>query len=302
MEYLGRSLESHFKKLNYNFSLKTVTLIGEQMIDRIQYIHSKGFIHRDIKPENFITGINNNEKILYLIDFGLAKRYKSKNGLHIPYRDGKNLTGTLRYASCNTHLGIEQSRRDDIESIGYCLLYFLKKKLPWMGIKAKNNKERFKKIMDVKIKTKLEIICDGLPKEFAIIVQYSRDLRFDEKPNYQALKKLLRKVGDENCFNFDGMFDWISNKNNNYKIDNYITNNTKSDNNHDNYKDNDKDEDNDNDNDNDNKNDNGNDNNSTENNDNKIENNNNNKKDNNYEEKDDLKFDENLILKENDFL
>ena len=235
---------------------------------------------------------------MYLIDFGLAKRYKSKNGLHIPYRDGKNLTGTLRYASCNTHLGIEQSRRDDIESIGYCLLYFLKKKLPWMGIKAKNNKERFKKIMDIKINTKLEDVCDGLPKEFAIIVQYSRDLRFDEKPNYQALKKLLRKVGDENCFNFDGMFDWISNKNDNYKIDNDIINNTKGDNNHDNYKDNDNDEDNDKD----NKNDNGKDNNSKENNDNKIENNNNNKKDNNYEEKDDLKFDENLILKESDFL
>lgn len=102
------------------------------MVTRLEFLHNNHFIHRDMKPDNFLVGINKKSSVLYMIDYGLAKRYRdSKTGDHIPYRDGKSLTGTARYASVNTHLGIEQSRRDDLESICYILIYFLRGTLPW---------------------------------------------------------------------------------------------------------------------------------------------------------------------------
>jgi serine/threonine protein kinase len=114
MDLLGPSLEDLFQKCNKKFTLKTVAMIGIQMVNRLQYLHSKKFIHRDIKPENFLLGTYQNCGIIFIIDFGLSKKYIAKNREHIPYKDNKSLTGTPRYASINSHLGIEQSRRDDL--------------------------------------------------------------------------------------------------------------------------------------------------------------------------------------------
>ena len=160
MELLGKSIDKLFSDCKKSFSYKTIFQIGYQMIQRIEYIHSKGYIHRDIKPGNFVIGKGDKSKIIYIIDFGLSKRYIDKNSKkHIPYKEGKGLTGTARYVSLFTHYGMEQSRRDDIEGIAYNLIYLAKGKLPWQGVKTKNKKEKHKKIMESKLAYSPEQLC-----------------------------------------------------------------------------------------------------------------------------------------------
>jgi len=132
MDLLGKSLEDLFSECKRKFDLRSCLHVAVQMIQRIKVVHEERIIHRDIKPDNFLMGGNDATKnTVYIIDFGLAKCYKSSDGEHIPFKDGKNLTGTARYASVNTHIGYEQSRRDDLECIGHVILYFLKGSLPW---------------------------------------------------------------------------------------------------------------------------------------------------------------------------
>ena len=214
MELLGESLEKKLNKCNRKFSLLTVLMIGEQLVTRLEFIHSKNYLHRDIKPDNFLVGRGHKNNIIYAIDFGLAKKYKDpKTGLHIPYRDGKNLTGTARYASTNTHLGMEQSRRDDIEALGYMLIYFLKGTLPWQGMVLKDPKRKYDKIKQLKYDIKLDVLCEGQPVELAKFIQYARDMKFEDKPDYNYLRGLLRKAAEKNGLQFDSSkFDWIVNE------------------------------------------------------------------------------------------
>eukprot|EP00345_Euplotes_harpa_P005753 CAMPEP_0168320976 /NCGR_PEP_ID=MMETSP0213-20121227/1995_1 /TAXON_ID=151035 /ORGANISM="Euplotes harpa, Strain FSP1.4" /LENGTH=219 /DNA_ID=CAMNT_0008322537 /DNA_START=87 /DNA_END=747 /DNA_ORIENTATION=+ len=149
IDILGPSLEDLFDYCKRKFSLKTVVMVGDQMVQRLESVHDKCFLHRDIKPDNFLMGLGKKQHVVYIIDFGLAKRFKDpQTGQHIPYRDGKSLTGTARYASANTHIGIEQSRRDDLESVGFVMVYFLKGKLPWQGIPARTKKSKYDKIKE----------------------------------------------------------------------------------------------------------------------------------------------------------
>ncbi|KAK9755973.1 hypothetical protein RND81_01G063800 [Saponaria officinalis] len=209
IDLLGPSLEDLFNFCSRKFSLKTVLMLADQMVNRVEFVHSKSFLHRDIKPDNFLMGLGRRANQVYMIDFGLAKKYRdSTTHQHIPYRENKNLTGTARYASMNTHLGIEQSRRDDLESLGYVLMYFLRGSLPWQGLKAGNKKQKYEKISEKKVSTSIEALCRGYPTEFASYFHYCRSLRFDDKPDYAYLKRIFRDLFIREGFQFDYVFDW----------------------------------------------------------------------------------------------
>jgi len=208
MDLLGPSLEEQFNRCGRKLSLKTVLMLADQMLKRVEYIHSKNFIHRDIKPDNFLMGVGKKAHVVYMIDYGLAKKYRDSKHVHIPYRDNKHLTGTARYASINNHLGIEQSRRDDLESLGYVLMYFNRGSLPWQGLKARTKIEKYTRICEKKTSTGIKSLCEGFPSEFATYLNYARSLGFEDKPDYQFLRKVFRDLFVRQGYVMDYVYDW----------------------------------------------------------------------------------------------
>ena len=197
MELLGPSLEEEFIACNKKFSLQTIIKISIQALNRIQVMHSKNYIHRDIKPENFLIGWQKekNQNIIYLIDFGLSKLFiDPETNEHIPYREGVSLTGTARYMSVPVHLGKEQSRRDDLESLGYMFIYLLKGSLPWQGLKGADMKQKIKSISDIKVNISIDLLCQSCPTEFATYLTYVRNLNFCQKPDYDYMRKIFTNL------------------------------------------------------------------------------------------------------------
>ncbi|KAF8140632.1 kinase-like domain-containing protein [Boletus edulis] len=197
LDLLGPSLEDLFNFCNRKFSLKTVLLLADQLISRIEYIHSRNFI-----PPRHQAG--------QLLD---GNSVTPRPTFTIPYRENKNLTGTARYTSINTHLGVEQARRDDLESLAYVLMYFLRGALPWQGLKAATKKQKYDRIMEKKMTTPTDLLCRGFPNEFGIFLNYTRALRFDDKPDYSYLRKLFRDLFVREGFQYDYVFDWSVQRN-----------------------------------------------------------------------------------------
>jgi len=215
MELLGQNLEDLFSYCNKSFTLKTITMITIQLIERIKHVHDNNYVHRDMKPENFLIGKEKTEKTIYMLDFGLAKRYRDEHTLiHIPLKENRNLTGTARYASCNAHNGLEQSRRDDMESIAYVILYFFKKKLPWQGLKCKDKTEKYQKIKEMKMSISPEELCKGIPNEFAKYLTMVKQLGFEEEPAYKKYIQMFTNLIKEKGYEIDYIYDWNIAKNN----------------------------------------------------------------------------------------
>uniref|UniRef100_A0A7S2D973 Casein kinase I n=1 Tax=Alexandrium andersonii TaxID=327968 RepID=A0A7S2D973_9DINO len=211
MELLGRSLEDRLQTCQGKFNVPTATLVAEQVIHRIEYLHSKGIIHRDIKPENFMFGLKSKVHHVYLIDFGLSKRYYDAK--HVQHRTRLSLTGTARYASINAHKGIEQSRRDDMEAIGHMLIYFLRGILPWSGLDAKTQEEKYRKIREKKESTPLDELCKGYPPAFQMYLQTARQLEFKARPDYSGYRELFKQVRDSQSPPLeDHHFPWLQGK------------------------------------------------------------------------------------------
>ncbi|KAG8908143.1 casein kinase I [Tulasnella sp. 403] len=204
IDLFGPNLEDLFDYCSRKFSVKTIT--------RVQTIHEKNLIYRDIKPDNFLIGPpgSKNAGTIFIIDFGMAKLWRDpKTKQHIPYRERKSLSGTARYMSINTHLGREQSRRDDLEGLGHVFMYFLRGGLPWQGLKAATNKQKYEKIGEKKQTTAIKELCEGFPEEFSIYLNYVRKLGFEENPDYDFLRDLFTKVLKNMGETDDGMFDWM---------------------------------------------------------------------------------------------
>lgn len=211
MDLMGPSLEDMFDICGRKFSLKTVLMLADQMISRLESLHTHDFLHRDIKPENFLLGTGINKDQVHIIDFGLAKKYRDKHhATHIPYKEGKSMIGTSRYASLSAHLGYEQGRRDDLEALGYVLLYFLNGSLPWQGLHAPTDRIKNQLTSNKKMTMKAKELCEGLPEEFTTYFEYCRSLGFEDKPDYVYLKQIFRDLAERQGYQNDSEFDWMN--------------------------------------------------------------------------------------------
>jgi serine/threonine protein kinase len=204
---LGKSLAD--LAADHHLSLKTMLMLIPQMLSCVEQLHRRDLIHRDIKPENFAMGRGASASQVFIIDFGLAKRFRSRRTReHIQFADGRKLVGTARYASVAAMRGCEQSRRDDMEALGFVWLFLLRGWLPWMGLARHNGPHKFQKVLAVKEATSFEDLCSGLPDEFVKYFRAVRQLGFQDEPEYAAYRKMFRKLFISLGYIADFAYEW----------------------------------------------------------------------------------------------
>ena len=209
LDLLSVSLEDHLSTRGRPFTLKTILMVADQALARLEFLHRKGFVHRDVKPANFVFGRKSGESVLHLIDFGLAVPYRDQRTWElIPYNENQCIAGTARYASINSHLGIVAAPRDDLESLAYTLIYLAKMHLPWQGVQRS---AKYEAIAKIKMQTPIDEVCAGIPKEFAIFLDQVRSLRYEDTPDYAFFRKLFRQLFVREGFLFDCVYDWTDN-------------------------------------------------------------------------------------------
>ena len=208
IDLLGPSTGALLDKCEGILGMKSVLMLADQLITRLEYFHERGYIHRDLKPDNMLIGRSHHQNQVFLIDFGLAKKYRTADGQHIQFKDGGKLVGTARYASVNSHLGYQLSRRDDLISLGYILIYFAKGKLPWQKVRGKTKDEKYNNIRKLKQGLGSSTICSGLPKEFSIYLDYCLNLTFEQRPDYTYIKNLFKSLFRKLGYVYDLIFDW----------------------------------------------------------------------------------------------
>ena len=208
LELLGPDLEKLFMYCRERFALKTVVLVALQVLTRLEYLHDRNFVHRDVKPENLVLGLGQKSELIHLINYSISKKYQdSKNFPQVPKQEGKQVIGTVRYASCWSLMGIEMSRRDDLESFFYVLAYFLNGCLPWQGLSGSKS-EKLIKIREMKKDALVDGLFSDLPVEILSILIYVRSLKFEEKPDYNYIQGLLRGLLSKEKLANDLIFDW----------------------------------------------------------------------------------------------
>jgi len=218
MELLGPPLDYLFRICRYSFSLRTVLMLADQMISILERLHHNNIVYRDIKHANWCIGQNDKSNEIYLVDFGLSRihdeGYFTKN--RVAHKKYNGMIGTKLFCSINAHLGLQQSPRDDIEAIGYLLVYLLKGTLPWAQLELteeENDSIREIRVKESKIKVPVKTICSECPMELSMLIDYGRALRFHEQPNHAYLRKMLAKCAVNNNIIYDYQYDWIIRKN-----------------------------------------------------------------------------------------
>lgn len=208
MELLGPNLYHLFVTNGKKFTLKSVLMLADQMLMILEHLHRNNIIHRDMKPSNFVMGLGDKSGQVYLIDYGLATQFIHDNQ-HIPFDNTKAyLVGNIAFASRNAFYHCEVSRRDDLESLGYVLMYFLRGALPWRSIPTNTLDEKIRRIRQILLKTTIEELCEGLPLEFVSYLKYCRSLKFEEEPDYGYLRKLFRTLAERMNYEYDNVYDW----------------------------------------------------------------------------------------------
>lgn len=228
IDRLGPSLQQLFEDCNRQFTLKTVLMLADQIISRIEYLHERSVIHGDVKPLNCVMGVGKRGNQVYLLDFGLASMYRDpETHVLVPSCDKHGFKGTAMYASINAHLNrstiehyetpfdpksancrTEHSRRDDLESLGYMMVHFCFGSLPWESREDSTAAQRRDFVANAKRKMSVAKLCCCLPGEFVTYFEYVRSLRFEDAPDYAYLRNLFRDLFVRQGFQKDSVFDW----------------------------------------------------------------------------------------------